>query len=141
MEARMRAESFVVFLLFLLVAPPLLHGQQTESQNSLNETQKEGRLLFQQRCPICHSAVMITRRPYAPVLFKARVVGNEDNVRETIENGRPGRMPAFKYGLSSSEIDAIVQYLETVTAPFEMRPKGQPGAGNSNENASPNATE
>jgi mono/diheme cytochrome c family protein len=136
----MRSES-LVFVLLIFAAPSLLRGQQTDSQNSLNERQREGRLLFQQRCPICHSAVMITRRPYAPVLFKGRVVGNEDNVREAIENGRPGRMPAFKYGLSPSEINAIVQYLQTVTTPFELHPKGQPGAGNSNENANPNATE
>ena len=117
----MRSESLVLLLVFL-AAPSLLHGQQPSSQNSLNETQKQGRLLFQQRCPICHSAVMITQRPYAPVLFQGRVVGNEDNVRQTIENGRPGRMPAFKYGLSSSEINAIVQYIKTV--PPQPTPAG-----------------
>ena len=133
----MKHAVFVILLSVFLFGT--LRAQQADSPNSLNETQKEGRLLFQQRCPICHSAVMITRRPYAPILFKGLVVGNEDFIRETIANGRPGRMPAFKYGLSSSEIDAIIEYLKTVTTPFEMHPKGQADAAS--KNASPNATE
>jgi mono/diheme cytochrome c family protein len=85
--------------------------------------------LFQQRCPICHSSVMITHRPYAPVLVKMLVVGNEDRIRETIANGRPGKMPGFKYGMSAAEIDSIIEYLKTVTAPFETRPRGQADSG------------
>jgi mono/diheme cytochrome c family protein len=139
----MRHPAFL-FLLCILAAPLAVHAQQassSDSVNSLNDTQKEGRLLFQQRCPICHSAVMITRRPYAPVLFKGRVMGNEDRIRETIENGRPGKMPAFKYGMTTEEINSIVEYLKTVTTPFEMHPKGQADAAatpaaNANSNAS-----
>lgn len=126
----------ILFLFCLLGIPAMLHAQQTDSQGPLNETQREGRLLFQQRCPICHSSVMITHRPYAPILFKGLVEGNEDHVRETIQNGRPGRMPAFKYGMSAAEINAIIEYLKTITAPFEMHPKGQQGTGNANPNAS-----
>jgi mono/diheme cytochrome c family protein len=133
--------SALVFASFLFSIPAVLHAQQADSQASLNETQEKGRLLFQQQCPICHSTVMITRRPYAPILFKGRVVGNEDRIRETIENGLPGRMPAFKYGMSSGEINSIIEYLKTVTTPFEMHPKGQPGAGNANESGNPNAAE
>ncbi len=136
----MRTTVLLVLFSFFILAPRL-YAQQADSGPSLNETQKEGRLLFQQRCPICHSAVMITRRPYAPILFKGRVVGNEDRIREAIENGRPGRMPAFKYGMSAAEINSIVEYLKTVTSPFEMHPKGQAVAGNGNENANPNASE
>jgi len=133
---------YSIFLLsVLLLSTATIRAQQADSPDSLNESQKEGRLLFQQRCPICHSSVMITHRPYAPVLFKGRVVGNEDRIREAIENGRPGRMPAFKYGMSSQEINAIIEYLKTVTTPFEMHPKGQPGAPPPNENANPNASE
>ena len=132
----------LVFGFFLFSIPAVLDAQQNDPQSSLNDTQKQGRLLFQQRCPICHSTVMITRRPYAPILFKGRVEGNEDYVRQRIENGQPGRMPAFKYGLSSSEINAIIEYLKTVTDPIEMHPKGQPGAGNAaGANADPNANE
>lgn len=131
----------ILFLFGCLLTPSAIRAQQADSQPALNETQSEGRLLFQQRCPICHSAVMITRRPYAPVLFKGRVAGNEDRIRETIENGRPGRMPAFKYGMSPQEINAIIEYLKTVVTPFEMHPKGQLGAPPPNENANPNASE
>jgi mono/diheme cytochrome c family protein len=116
-----------------------LHAQQVNPSASLNETQKMGRLLFQQRCPICHSSVMITHKPYGPVLFKGLVVGNEDRIREAITNGRPGKMPAFKYGMTPAEIDAIIEYLKTVTAPFELHPKGQEGGGA--PNANPNANE
>jgi mono/diheme cytochrome c family protein len=136
----MKCAGFIL-LLSLLSGPSALRAQQAQPQDSLNETQKEGRLLFQQRCPICHSAVMITRRPYAPVLFKGRIADNEDRVREVIENGRPGRMPAFKYGLTSEEIHSIIEYLKTVTTPFEMHPKGPAGAANPNENVNPNANE
>ena len=126
----MRHTAFVILLSVFLSGT--LRAQQANSPNSLNETQKQGRLLFQQRCPICHSSVMITHRPYAPVLVKGLVAGNEDRIRETIANGRPGKMPAFKYGMSASEIDAIIEYLKTVTAPFEMRPKGQTDSGSQN---------
>lgn len=124
----MRHAAFLT-LLSIFFLPGALLAQQPNSTNSLNETQKQGRLLFQQRCPICHSSVMITHRPYAPVLVKALVVGNEDRIRETITNGRPGKMPAFKYGMSAAEIDSIIEYLKTVTAPFEMRPRGQADSG------------
>ena len=133
----MRYAAFAILLSVLV--PGGSHAQQPSSPNSLNETQKQGRLLFQQRCPICHSSVMITHRPYAPVLVKALVVGNEDRIRDTIANGRPGKMPGFKYGMSAAEIDSIIEYLKTVTAPFEMRPSGQTDSGN--QGAPSNAVE
>lgn len=139
MKKQLRPKLLIA--LFLFIVPTILQAQQTGLAGSLSPEQQVGRLLFQQRCPICHSAVMITRRPYAPILFKGRVMGNEDRIRETIENGRPGKMPAFKYGMSTQEINSIIEYLKTVINPFEMHPKGQAVAGNPTETANPNASE
>jgi mono/diheme cytochrome c family protein len=125
--AVMKNAGFAILLSVFLAGA--LQAQQPNSPNALNETQKQGRLLFQQRCPICHSSVMITHRPYAPVLVRTLVVGNEGRIREAIANGRPGKMPGFKYGMSAAEIDSIIEYLKTVTAPFEMRPRGQADSG------------
>jgi mono/diheme cytochrome c family protein len=41
------------------------------------------------------------------------VEGREDAVRRQIAEGSP-RMPAFKYALQPSEVEAILQYLKRV---------------------------
>lgn len=104
-------------------------GQALSAQESnpktpqLNQTQILGRRIFQQRCAICHTQP--TANPmYGIALNKDLVVGNEDAIREYIRNGSK-KMPGFKYGLEASEIDAIVDYLETVPkpAPRNSQPK------------------
>ncbi len=102
--------------LLLLSFLPLALSAQVPAPlpSSMTPQEHQGRLLFQQRCSICQSAVMVTHRPYGPILDKGRVKGDEDDIRQTITNGRAPRMPAFKYGLSPAEIDAIIAYLDVL---------------------------
>jgi mono/diheme cytochrome c family protein len=107
-------------LVFLLFAFPLaIPAQQDKSVSSLtlNETQILGRRVYQQRCAICHTESTPGARRYGPVLSKELVDGNEDTIRDFIINGSKGKMPGFKYGLEPSEIDAIVEFLKTVSRP------------------------
>ena len=89
---------------------------------------KAGAAVFK-RCAVCHTKPTITSKMYGPVLYKGLVEGNEDQVRETITNGSTGLMPGFRYGLESSEIDAIIEYLKTVEKPAP-EPKRSGGQSN-----------
>lgn len=109
---------------FLLPTSPLMHAQQPE-RASLTEPQKEGRRIFQQRCAVCHTQPTVVSKRYGPALYKEIVEGNEDNIRDTIMDGREGLMPGFKYGLTAAEVDSVVEYLKTVDRP--ARPKSNPG--------------
>lgn len=104
-------------LLFLLTSFPLTTpAQQASIDSSLNDTQKLGRRIFQQRCGVCHTQPTRTSPMYGPVLYKDIVEGNEDTIRQFIRSGS-ARMPGFKYGLEPMEINAIVEYLKTVPKP------------------------
>src|SRR6266436_6818431 len=114
--ARMRNGA----LIFLLFAFPLVVPAKQDKPTSpvtLNETQILGRRVFQQRCAVCHTESTPGARRYGPVLYKELVIGNEDAIRTLISNGSKDKMPGFKYGLEPSEINAIVEYLKTVTRP------------------------
>jgi mono/diheme cytochrome c family protein len=104
------------FLLVFLFAS--LSVAQT-SQPGLNDIQQHGRRLFQQRCAVCHTPPMVISKPYGPLLNVGNVLGREDSVRTTIQEGETGLMPGFKYGLEPSEIDAIIKYLKTVEKPSQ----------------------
>ena len=112
----MRSRAIVL----LLLAFPLAGAAQQDKSSStvsLNDTQALGRRVFQQRCAVCHTESTPGARRYGPVLYKELVIGNEDAIRTLISNGSKDKMPGFKYGLEPSEIDAIVEYLKTVTRP------------------------
>ena len=65
---------------------------------------------------VCHLTPSLNARTYGPPLNKTVANGDDSIMREYIENGTP-RMPAFKYYLKSSEIDAIIAYVRTVPTP------------------------
>ncbi len=104
---------------FLATSLPM--RAQKSADASLTDTQKDGRRIFQQRCAVCHTLPTVVSKRYGPALYKEIVQDNEDNIRETIMEGREGLMPGFKYGLKRAEIDSIVEYLKTVSRP--ARPK------------------
>ena len=113
-------KSCALFFLILFVgSAAALSAQETKpaAPVQLNDTQILGRRLFQQRCAVCHTESTPGARRYGPPLYKELVDGNEDVINQFIRNGSPGKMPGFKYGLESSEIDAIVEYLKTVPRP------------------------
>jgi mono/diheme cytochrome c family protein len=119
----------LVLLVLLVVFPMAVPAQQSKSNTpvSLTDTQILGRRIFQQRCAVCHTESTPGANRYGPVLYKELVDGNEDTIRDFIGNGSRGKMPGFKYGLESSEINAIVEYLKTVTRPAKRSGPAQDG--------------
>ena len=81
----------------------------------LNDTQRQGEHLFNQSCRVCHAKPQFNSAQYGPSLSKASASGNPKAMHEVIANGTP-RMPGFKYHFKPEQIDAIVAYLQTVSA-------------------------
>jgi mono/diheme cytochrome c family protein len=116
----------VLVLMFFLIAVRLsLYGQKSGSNypppdaqklGSLTNPQRQGAYLFKQRCNVCHALDMEGSIRYGLPLSKETVQGNEDPVRKQIMDGSP-RMPGFRYGLQSNQIDSIIEYLKTVEKP------------------------
>ena len=103
----------VSMLLFVLAAAtPGARAQQSD----LSETQRLGRQVFAQSCGICHLQPSLGVKTFGPLLDKAAAAGNDEVMRAFIANGTD-RMPAFKYYLKPSEIDAIIAYPRTVPVP------------------------
>lgn len=103
----------------ILAAPVPLLAQQPAA--SLNDTQKDGRRIFQQRCAVCHTLPTVVSKRYGPALYKEIVQDNDDNIRQVILEGREGLMPGFQYGLKRAEIDSIIEYLKTVERPARSK--------------------
>jgi mono/diheme cytochrome c family protein len=102
---------------FLGIFPLCIYAQpQGGAEKPLNDTQKLGQRVYQQRCAICHAPARPGFVMYGPALYKDLVIGSEDPIKEIIRSGS-GKMPGFKLGLQPSEIDAIVEYLKTVPKP------------------------
>jgi mono/diheme cytochrome c family protein len=113
-----------VLLILLGILPLNARAQQASTEKPLNDVQKLGQRVFQQRCGICHAPARAGFQMYGTALYKDLVNGNEDAIKEMIRSGS-GKMPGFKLGLQPSEIDAIVEYLKTVPKP----PKNTDAAG------------
>jgi mono/diheme cytochrome c family protein len=107
-----------VLLIFLGIFPLTAGAQQANTEKPLNDVQKLGQRVFQQRCGICHAPARAGFQMYGTALYKDLVNGNEDAIKEMIRTGS-GKMPGFKLGLQPSEIDAIVEYLKTVPKPLK----------------------
>jgi mono/diheme cytochrome c family protein len=119
-------------LILLAAATPVAHAQQADpGQTQLSETQLHGRQVFAQSCGICHLQPSLGVKTYGPPLNKAATAGNDEIMRAFIVNGTD-RMPAFKYYLKPSEIDAIIAYVRTVPAP--VAPARNAGKGKADEN-------
>jgi mono/diheme cytochrome c family protein len=111
---------FLIGLGFSLAISLPLRAQHS-SGAALTDTQKDGRRIFQQRCAVCHTLPTVVSKRYGPALYKEIVDDNEDNIRDTIMEGREGLMPGFKYGLTHAEIDSIIEYLKTVNRPARSK--------------------
>ena len=103
-------------LVFLGIFPLTVGAQQANKEKPLDEVQKLGQRVFQQRCGICHAPARAGFQMYGPALYKDLINGSEDAIKEMIRSGS-AKMPGFKLGLQPSEIDAIVEYLKTVPKP------------------------
>ena len=107
-----------VLLILLGVFPLTARAQQAAQATPLNDTQKLGQRIFEQRCGICHAPARSGFVMYGTYLHKDLINGNEDAIKEMIRTGT-SKMPGFKYGLQPAEIDAIVEYLKTVPKPVK----------------------
>ena len=116
--------SLGIFLIGSLSLLPLPLRAQKAAAAPLTEPQREGRRIFQQRCAVCHTLPTVVSKRYGPALYKEIVEDNEENIRDTILEGREGLMPGFKYGLTRAEVDSVVEYLKTASRP--ARPKSNP---------------
>ena len=107
----------------------LASGQGALAQqpaDNLTDQQKLGRQVFAQSCGVCHLPPSLGAKTYGPALNKEAAGGDNDVMREFVENGTP-RMPAFKFYLKPQEIDAIISYVRTV--PVQATPAGAPRGG------------
>lgn len=109
----MKTLVFVVVLFYSALSISV-NALAQHSDANLTLTQTLGRRVFQQRCGVCHTKVNLVSPMYGIPLNKEVVDGNEDMIRNYIRDGSK-RMPGFKYGLENSEIDAVVEYLKTVS--------------------------
>ena len=94
--------------------------------DNLTDQQKLGRQVFAQSCGVCHLPPSLGAKTYGPALNKDAAGGDNDVMREFVENGTP-RMPAFKFYLKPDEIEAIISYVRTVpvqAAPATTAPRG-----------------
>ncbi len=112
------------FGLLLLASGQGAFAQQPA--DNLTDQQKLGRQVFAQSCGVCHLPPSLGARTYGPALNKDAGGGDNDVMREFVENGTP-RMPAFKYYLKPQEIDAIIAYVRTV--PVQAAPAGNAPRG------------
>lgn len=86
------------------------------SRPALNEQQKSGEAWFVQNCTLCHMPTNQKKRLKIVAPPLEGMFGEDadsDVLRQFIQNGVPGKMPAFRFGLDQKQIDDIVAYLKT----------------------------
>jgi mono/diheme cytochrome c family protein len=89
-------------------------AQSPDAAGGLTEVELKGKGMFQQRCAVCHLPLVVDNdSTWGPKLSAQTVNGREAVIREFIRQGTP-RMPGFQHGLSTEEIDNIIEYLKTV---------------------------
>ena len=109
----------VVLLLFASARPALAQ----EARDGLTDQQRRGRQMMSQSCGVCHLPPARNARTYGPSLNKASSGGDDAKMRQYILEGTP-RMPAFKYCLEPSDVDAIIAFVRTVPVPAAAAPRG-----------------
>ena len=114
------------FGLLLLASGQGAFAQQPA--DNLTDQQKLGRQVFAQSCGVCHLPPSLGARTYGPALNKDAGGGDNDVMREFVENGTP-RMPAFKYYLKAEQIEAIISYVRTVPVQAAAAPARRAGGG------------
>jgi mono/diheme cytochrome c family protein len=105
-------------LLFLLAA-----GAQSASGQTLTPQQAHGRQILTQNCNICHLPQNPGSPTYGPRLSKTSANGDDNLMKEVIQNGLV-RMPGWKYTLKDSDISDIIAYVRTLPEPPAPTSKG-----------------
>jgi mono/diheme cytochrome c family protein len=117
---RPRRIARLVSLAFVLAFPFGLGAQSGAPTAAPGKAQTDSELrgdaYFQKTCFLCHSPTGQTRELKIAVtdlvgLFKRPGV-TEQYVRERIQDGIPGRMPAYRYTYTPAELDNVIAYLK-----------------------------
>ena len=93
------------------------------SAPALSPEAKVGQALWQQRCGYCHDGMGQPTYKTMGSWIDSDMVRDlgADTVKAFIATG-VDRMPAFKYGLNDKQIDAIVEFLKTVSPKLKPTP-------------------
>ena len=97
----------------------IAEAQSQKGAAPLSEKARKVRVMFQDRCHVCHDVDSDRVKPLGPSLdglFQRDklVTGKpvtKENVKEIIKMGPTPGMPAFRYTLSDQEIDDLIDYL------------------------------
>lgn len=111
----MKPEGWI-FLCALAAWPQAAFAQHAGGAAPLTETQKAGRMLYEQSCGICHEKPHLVAPVYGPRLSQETLEGKEELIRTYITNGS-ARMPAFKTMYKPEQIAAIAAYIKTLPKP------------------------
>ncbi len=80
---------------------------------TLNETQLLGQRLYMTSCGLCHSHPDLANKAPAPILSKATLNGNADDIAMFIKTGTE-TMPSFSVNFTDAQISAIAQFIKTL---------------------------
>ena len=119
----MKPEGWV-FLCALALWPQAASAQHGGGNAPLTDTQRMGRLLYEQSCGVCHSKPTLVSAVFGPVLSQQTLEGREELIGTFIANGS-ARMPGFKVMYEPAEIAAIASYLKTLPKPASETPVDQ----------------
>jgi mono/diheme cytochrome c family protein len=109
----------------LLSAPPL------------SDEAYQGRVVWLQRCAYCHDGVgQPSYKTMGPWIDSDMVKAlGDDTTKELISTGTPN-MPAFKYDLDTDQLNAVVEFLKTVSPsqkPTDSQLAGKAPAADGND--------
>ena len=109
----MKRFATVVIFMFAMIPGA---GWAQQASSALNAAQLEGQRLFVQHCGLCHNKIQVNvPAPNGPVVTKAVLDnGNEAQIRTQIANGSPN-MPGYKLMFEPAQIDALIEYIRTLT--------------------------
>lgn len=112
----------LLFLASAMAVPPALAAQSPQPAATVapgkpqTDEQLRGDAFFQKTCFLCHVPTGQTKELKIAVtdlvgLFKRSGV-TEQYVRERIQGGIPGRMPAYRQTYTPAQLDNIIAYLK-----------------------------
>jgi mono/diheme cytochrome c family protein len=96
--------------------PAAVARKSAAARPMLNEQQKSGEALFVQNCTLCHMPTNQKKRLKIQAPPLEGMFGEDadsDVLQQFVQQGVPGKMPAFRFGLEPKQIDDIVAYLRT----------------------------
>jgi len=107
----------------VLLFPLGLPAQSSSPASALNSQQRTGWRLFMQNCSLCHLARADNPKSTAAGsayggdlkgLFQGQSPMSDGAVKAFVQQGLPGKMPGFQYGLQPEQIDSIIAYLKAL---------------------------